>query len=163
MTQRQLAYKKNRLDGMSKYAAARKAGYSHSTATIAKQAIENAIGMEHWLEMAGLTDKIISEKILQLLNAQKVIGYLQQYKKDEDGKIEKAEPDEVVSNEFITVDDNQAQNKALETFCKIRGLLKDKEINVATTVHVMPVVRIGTKETEFRVGNRVTEHIKYPS
>ncbi len=73
----------------------------------------------------GLEEDIADMK--RLRKGQKVVGYLNQYKKDKDGKIEKIEPDEIVSNEFVYVDDNPVQLKALELSLKLKGYLKDKQ------------------------------------
>lgn len=125
MNTRQQLYKKYRLQGMSKYAAARKAGYSHSTAKQATR-IEDAIDMPTWLEMEGLTDAKLAEHAKQGLNATKIVGYLHQYKrKGKRGKLEKIQPDEIVSNEFIEVPDWSVRHRYFETILKLSGKLKD--------------------------------------
>jgi len=56
--------------------------------------------------------------------AGKVIGYLHQYKKTENGKIEKAEPEEVVSNEFIDTPDWNVQRLYLRDIAEIMKWIK---------------------------------------
>lgn len=95
------------------------------------------ISMADLMDKMGLTNEEDVRDLMRLRKAQKVIGYLHQYKKDEDGKIEKIEPDEVVSNEFVTVDDNQVQLKALELTAKLKGNIKDKPpIDQSTHYHI---------------------------
>jgi len=111
---------------MSKYSAARKAGYSHNTAINAKAKLDDRIGMEFWLEAQGLTDNKLAEHAHNGLNANKTIGYLHQYKqKGKNGKLEKIKPDEVISNEFVEVPDWSARHKYLETILKLMGKIKE--------------------------------------
>lgn len=69
MNIRQQRYKENLLLGMSKYAAARKAGYSHNTAINATKNIERRCDMNAELEMAGLTDKQLAEHAAEGIKA----------------------------------------------------------------------------------------------
>ena len=99
----------------------------HSAANIASEnLVKLGFTMTELMESMGLGLEEDISDLKRLRKAQKVVGYLNQYKKDKDGKIEKIEPDEVVSNEFIYVDDNPVQLKALELSAKIKGNLKDK-------------------------------------
>lgn len=123
MNVRQQLYKKYRLEGMSKYASARKAGYSHNTATQAKR-IEKYINMAEWLEICGLTDKALAKHAQEGLNATKIIGYIQNYKQSEKG-LEKIKPEETISNEFLEAPDWSARHKYYDTILKIKGQLKD--------------------------------------
>jgi len=89
------------------------------------------------LDKRGLTEELISKKINEGLNAEKVVGYLNQYKKTEDGKIEKIEPDQVVSNEFVEVPDHYVQHKYLETLIKLKKKFEtDKKVDVSVNVDV---------------------------
>lgn len=128
LTMKQAKYKKARLEGMSKAAAALSAGYSHATAYHHINDVEKRVNLRHWLEAQGLTDKRLSEKVNEGLNATKIIGYLHSYRKDEDGKVEKIAPDEVVSNEFVEVPDWHARHKYLETLMKLMGKLDDRPV-----------------------------------
>jgi hypothetical protein len=78
------------------------------------------------LDRRGLTDEKISAKLLQLVDCTKVVGYLHNYRKGESGGLEKCEPDEIISNEFVEVPDHPTQLKAIETVLKVKGHLKDK-------------------------------------
>lgn len=64
-------YKKYRLEGMTQYAAARKAGYGHFTARNAYDRIERRIDMSTELEMAGLTDRKLAEFAAKGLEAER--------------------------------------------------------------------------------------------
>ena len=108
MNVRQQLYKKYRIQkGMSKYAAARKAGYSHNTAICAKQNIENRLNMDHLLEMEGLTDEALAEHARQGMNAVKVHG---------------------TSDDFIEIPDWANRFKYFERVMKIRGHIKDEPL-----------------------------------
>lgn len=85
--------------------------------------------MPELMDKMGLGIEEDISDLKRLRKAKRVIGYLHQYKKNKKGeikKVDKISPDEVVSNEFIEVDDNQAQLKALELSLKIKGYLKEK-------------------------------------
>lgn len=86
------------------------------------------ISMIELMERMGLTAERDAEDLKKLRKAQKVIGYLHQYKKNKDGQVEKANPDEAVSNEFVEVDDNQTQLKALELTFKLKKLLDNRPL-----------------------------------
>ena len=109
MNVRQQLYKKFLVQGMSKYAAARSAGYSHSMAIQAKN-IEKRINMPEWLEMEGLTDKALANHAKQGLEAMKTISAIG----DADGK----------STDFVDVPDWQVRHKYFETILKLRNKLK---------------------------------------
>lgn len=62
--------------------------------------------------------------------ASKVIGYLHQYKKDiKDGKIEKAKPDEAISNEFIDIPDWNVKRLYLRDIAEIMKWIKQNGRN----------------------------------
>lgn len=125
MNIRQQKYKKFRLEGYSKYTAARKAGYTNSTALQAAR-LEARIDMDYWLEREGLTDPALAQHASDGLLAQKIIGYLHSYKKNRNGKVERVKPDECVSNEFVESPDWAVRHKYLETILKLRKKLTDK-------------------------------------
>lgn len=104
---RQQLYKQNLLKGMSKYAAARAAGYSHNTAVAAKQNIENRLNMAHWLEVAGITDKRLADTISEGLEAGKLVSL-------GEGQSEMG-PDWATRHRFV------------ETALKLKGQLKPEE------------------------------------
>jgi phage terminase small subunit len=147
-------YKKNRLSGMNQYNAALAAGYSKSYARHHNDLIEDSADIKDVLDRAGLTDTYLAKKHLQLIEAKKVIGYLHQYKKATNGDIEKVEPDEVISNEFLDVDDSGIQLKALELAYKLKEKLKDKvEHSGELKVTEMKSVTIGNRLMELNIGN----------
>jgi len=121
MNVRQQFYKKYRLEGMSKYAAARKAGYSHSYATQAKN-IEKRMNMADLLEMEGLTDKALSQHAREGLNAVKIQGCDIYVYQDKDGKWKVNES----KNEFIEAPDWNVRHKYLDTILKLKNKLNDK-------------------------------------
>lgn len=130
---------------MSKYNAARSAGYSESTARVHTKELDARVKIADLFERKGLTDNVLIEKHKQLLNSQKVIGYLHQYKKGEKGSIEKISPDEVVSSEFIEVPDSGAQIKALELAYKLKEHLKDKVDNEVIK-NIVQIINYNGKE-----------------
>jgi len=151
---RQQKYKQNILMGMSKYNAAKAAGYSEATARSHTKQLDERVAMPDVLEQQGLTDQILTQKLMQLMNATKVIGYLHQYKKVEKGGVEKIQPDEVVSNEFIDIPDWTARAKGLEIALKLKGLLKDKvdhQVDVKYTQ--MARITIEQKPMELDLGD----------
>lgn len=144
---RQQKYKKNRLAGMNCYNAARAAGYSQNVASKHIARLEESVGIKDLFDRMGLTDTVLIEKHSQLLGAKKVVGYLHQYKKGEEGgPIEKLKPEEVISNEFLEVDDFPTQLKALELSYKVKGHLRDTAptlpaTNVNSIIQIFQTVR----------------------
>ena len=111
--------------GMNKYNAARAAKYSHTVAMHAKEKIESRIDMEDALEQAGLTDKIISEKLVLLTEATKQIScnvFI-----DKDGEMKNVDGK---SLDFIEVPDNSTQINALKLATQLKGQLKPNGVNV---------------------------------
>ena len=104
---RQQAYKKNRLIGMSKYNAARRAGYSHNTAVNVKANIENRINFNDVMEQAGLTDQKIAETVADCLDAERAV---------------------VCYKEIHEFPDNMARLEAAKLVMKIKGHLVDKPL-----------------------------------
>ena len=140
---------------MNKYNAAIAAGYSISAARKAGR-IEKQLGeMADYLQRAGLTDKKISDLLMEAIAANKVVGYLHQYKKGEKGLIDKAEPDEAVSNEFIEVPDWNIRLKAMELAANLAGKIKNK-LEHSGTIHsvvTMESVKVGNRVMEYNIGN----------
>lgn len=73
LTIRQVKYKQFRLEGHTKYSAARLAGYSHMTAIHAKQSIESGIPtLDQELEIAGLTIRALAKHAAEGIKATKI-------------------------------------------------------------------------------------------
>lgn len=102
MNVRQQLYKKYRLEGYSGYAAARKAGYSHSHAKNVRTRVEKEGTFQEILEIAGITDQKLSEVAYEGLMA---VG--------SDGK-----------------PDFQIRHKYYETICKLTGKLGVTNIKI---------------------------------
>lgn len=111
---------------MNCYNAAIAAGYSESTAKSRTKDIEARVKIADILERQGLTDNVLVNKLSQLLNASKVVGYLHNYKKSDKFGIEKISADEQVSNDFVDVPDWTARAKGLELALKLKDLLREK-------------------------------------
>ncbi len=79
------------------------------------------------LDKNGITDERLNKVLDEGLGSTKVIGYLHQYKKKKGGKIEKVQPDEVISSEFLDVPDHPTRHKYLETGLKLKERLNTKE------------------------------------
>ena len=119
ITVRQQLYKKNLLLGMSKYAAARAAGYSHSTALNCKENIEKRGNMAFWLEANGITDKVLAQHAWEGLNAEKpVVVYV--------GKDQQ---------EVEMHPDRSTQHRYFETIMKVSGRLKDGGVVIDNSKH----------------------------
>ena len=131
------------MKGMGEYNAAIAAKYSENYAKGHCSEIEERAKIGDMLDRQGLTDKALTEKHLQLLNAKKVIGYLHQYKQVEKGGIEKVSPDEVISNEFLETDDFAIQFKALELAYKLKNYLNDKPLIDQSQHHTFQVINYG--------------------
>lgn len=135
MNVRQQKYKKNILTGMSKYAAARAAGYSHSMATQAKN-IEKRIDMQTELEMAGLTDRALAQHAAEGLKAQRSVSLLMQ------------EGDHVWRDVFKEPDWN-ARSRYLNAILILRGDKKsDNDVNVNVQVAITNLVKDINQECE---------------
>lgn len=105
LTIKQLRYRKNRLAGMTKWAAAINAGYSPNTARNAKKHIENHINFDATLQKHGLTDEKLGQHAADGLEANKKII-------TENGEFETA--------------DWSSRHKYFESICRIRGLMLDR-------------------------------------
>ena len=72
ITPRQLLYKRYRLQGLSKFSAAIKAGYSEKTASCGK--IRKSLDFKTCLEIEGITSKFLASKLHDGLHSED--GYL---------------------------------------------------------------------------------------
>jgi phage terminase small subunit len=154
MNVRQQMYKKNVLLGMSKYNAAIAAGYSESTAKTHTKQLDVRVRIEDTMERKGLTDQALVDKLIELLSATKVIGYLHNYKKEEKGRFESVSPDEVMSNEFLDIPDNAVRAKALELALKLKGNLRDKiDHSVDIKYTQMAVIKVQHEPLELDLGD----------
>ena len=159
MNVRQQKYKKNVISGMSKYNAAIAAGYSEGTAKTHTKDLDERVAMADVMERQGLTDKFLAIKLYELLVANKVIGFLHQYKKGEEGSIERIQPEETVSNDFVEVPDWSARAKGLEIAGKLNGrLLQKADQNIASYTQ-MTVIQLNGKPLELDIGE-VPESLK---
>jgi hypothetical protein len=95
--------------------AMRKAGYKPGTVKNPKELTESD-GFIQLLEKTGVTDERLSKKADQLLDAKKVVGYL-------NSNVKGAEK---VSDEFVEVPDNPIQHRTLETMLKVKGHMREK-------------------------------------
>ena len=155
MNVRQAKYKKNVISGMSKYNAARAAGYSENTARSRTKELDQRVSMPDVMERYGLTDKFLTERLTELLLANKVVGYLHNYKKSDKvgAEVEKVQPDEIISNEFVEVPDWSARAKGIELVGKFSGKLRDKvEHAVDIRYTEMRRIQIEAKPMELNLG-----------
>ena len=158
---RQNKYRTNRIAGMNQYNAARAAGYSENTADKHTKDLDERISIIDTMERLGLTDRVLIDKLIELLGATKVIGYLHNYKKEGKGGIEKVSPDEVISNEFLDIPDNTIRTKALELALKLKGQLRDKvDHNVAIAYTEMKRIVIEHKNMDLDLGEDIPQPIK---
>jgi len=115
-------------DGKSQTQAAKDAGYSKKTAySIASEKLKKPDiqqSLQALMETRGLSDDRLLSVVEDGLQAQKAIGYLHQYKKGEDGRVEGVKPDEVMSNDFIEYPDHSTRHKYLVTALELRGHIK---------------------------------------
>ncbi len=111
----------------NKSKAGRLAGYSHRQGAhraLNKPQVQASI--QEIMEKQGITDERLMKVLDDGLNADKVLGYLHNYKKEKDGKVEKVGPNEVISNEFIDTPDHPTRHKYLITGLELKKHLKIK-------------------------------------
>lgn len=108
--------------------SALKAGYAFRQTggdTLSKAVVQEAFEM--LMDKQGITDEKLNQVLADGLDATKVVGYLHQYKKKgKNGKVEKIQPDEIISSEFIDVPDMPTRHKYMEIAYKLKGRSKDK-------------------------------------
>lgn len=109
--------------------AALKAGYAFRESgyeNLSKPLVQKAYQL--LLDKQGFSDSRINKVLDEGLNAEKIIGYLHQYKqKGKKGKVEKIQPDEIISSEFLNSPDHPTRHKFLETLLKLKDKLNNKE------------------------------------
>ncbi len=123
MNLRRQLYKQYRLEGLSQYRAAIKAGYSHGYAWNANRRLEKACNFEELLSKHGLDDDSLSEIIKEGTKATK-----------SDGK-----------------PDYYARHKYIETSLKVKGKLKDSASNNDNKEMQVIVIKSGEKKPETNV------------
>jgi hypothetical protein len=128
LTQRQKKAIKLLFDnvGMSVGEAMRQAGYSDASANNPGHCFTQSEGVKEVFRKIGIDEASIGEVIKDGFTATKPIGYLHSYKKSKDGQIEKCQPDECMSPDFVEVKDHTARLKSAELGSKILGFLNDK-------------------------------------
>lgn len=149
-TPRQLKYRKNRLAGMSIYAAAREAGYSkayaHGQATVKLEgAVKESIIDE--LEMAGFTNKRQARELTRIAFGAVTTEPCKVYAEDDEGNVS-------VEDAGREVPDNYARLKALEQGAKLKKQIAapfDKTLFDRDFKRLVIVVENDTK-TEHNVG-----------
>jgi phage terminase small subunit len=108
--------------------SALKAGYSFRESAF--ELLSNPIIQKAYqalLDKQGITDDKLNQVLEDGLDATKVVGYLHQYKKNgKNGKVEKVQPDEIISSEFLDVPDLPTRHKYLETALKLKDRLNSK-------------------------------------
>lgn len=114
MSIRQQLYKKYRLEGYSKYTAARKAGYSHNYASKQAKKLDEVVNMDYWLEKEGLTDAALAQHAREGLHANKVQS-CDVYVQDKDGQLVA----NANSNDFIEVPDWHVRHKYYRTVLEL--------------------------------------------
>lgn len=141
--------------GCNQAAVGRKFGVNRATinARINKKPVQDAL--RKYLNSAKLR-KELREVAKEGLKANKVIGYLHQYKKNEEGKIEKIEPDESVSNDFVEVPDFNARHKFWRDLATMIGELKQNGNghNITVSIHLT------TEERNARINRLRVFHAK---
>lgn len=134
MNVRQILYKKNLFIGMSKYAAARAAGYSHATAINATVNIEKRCGMSTELEMAGLTDKALAAHAANGMEAKKTISAIG----DADG----------ATTDFVEVEDWPTRFKYFDRILDLRGHKKEPLIDQSNHTHIYSITNLHQSATK---------------
>ena len=113
------------------------------------------MGILEVLDQAGLTDKRLAAFLEEVMAATKVVGYIHQYKKGDNGKIERIGPDEAISNEFIEVPDFYIRIKAAELALKMRGHLKEKIEHSGEIKGPQPLIIAIPSERQKEYDNRI--------
>lgn len=114
-------YKKYRLQGLSGYRAAIKAGYSKATAWNAHKNIERRCNFDQILIEAGMDDVSLSQLIAEGLQAKKPVA-CDVFIRNENGDLKVNKN----SNDWIEYEDWNARHKFLETVLTLQGKLRIK-------------------------------------
>lgn len=128
---RRQLYKKNRLQGMSAYKAARAAGYAHYTALQAHKNIESRIKFDDLMVKHGLDNDTIMKVLGDGLSANKVISATVIVNKNKPGSLEQDTPEVQERNadgksmDFIDIPDHSVRHRYLETLLKLKGELRE--------------------------------------
>ena len=101
------------------------------------------------LNKAGATDNKIATKLVKLMDAKKLQACDVYVKEGEDGKYEINEN----SNDFIEVDDNQAQLKAIELLLKTKRHL-DSDVPIPT-----PQVQVNVGEIKIMATEQLVDSL----
>ena len=145
MNVRQSLYKKNRLSGMSAYRAAVKAGYSHNTAINAVKNIEKRLDMKTFLMKKGLDDDTVAETLKNGLEATKKVSVYYESNVEGESKDSGYQVDEVA--------DHPTRHKFLDTFLKLRGDVKEGNVQINNGIIVaMQTIQKGGVTLEYNIG-----------
>lgn len=151
MNIRQQLYKKYRIEGLSAYKSAIKAGYSHATAWNAHKNIEKRCGFDELLTKNGMDNDTIMKVMGEGLNATKVISCNVIAPNGEGMKDANS-----MTKDFIDVPDFGVRHKYLETLLKLKGELQEiinngKEVKVYIVNKNEPSFYDRKKQSEERV------------
>ena len=102
-------YKKNRISGMDKYNSALDAGYSWKTAKTKGKQLDEQAKISDVLDRAGLTDKVLGKKLVELIGATDVV-----LRKIESGELE------VVGDKSLYKPNWSARAKGIELAFKLK-------------------------------------------
>ena len=119
--------------------------------------------MTELMEKMGLDTERDIEDLREARTAMKVVGYIHQYKKDaKTGKIDKLQPDEVISNEFLDVPDHYIRLKALKLTMKLKSRIIDKApVTIVNSVIVnLHQLAIEHKKDNTNGPNRIEESLR---
>jgi len=96
------------------------------------------ITMEDLMDKMGLDTEEDIKDLIRLRKAKRLQSCDVYVQKDENGEYKINEN----SNDFMEVDDNNAQLKALELTCKLKGRLKERNINIDNSkeTHITKIV-----------------------
>jgi len=126
--------------GLNQSAVARKKGVTRQTINdqIHKKPVRDML--ERYLDSNKLKKKL-RQVAMEGLEANKVIGYIHQYKKDGDGEIEKIGPDEAVSNDFIdNTPDHNIRHKFWRDIMTIKGHIKNNGNGNSKGVSIINII-----------------------
>jgi hypothetical protein len=121
MNIRRQLYKKYRIEGMSAYRSAVKAGYAHATAWNAHKNIEKRCDFGQLLVKHGLDDDTLLKKIVDGLDSNKLVAADIVIRND-NGEMQVNKN----SNDWVEYPDQAVRHKFIETALKLNGRLKDR-------------------------------------
>lgn len=147
---------------LNQSATARELGVSQATIQekihrpIVQKALQEQI--EQIAKKTGITlSWLLKRYKIGAEDAKKIIGYLHQYKKDEDGNIEKINPDEIISNEFITTEDWATQRLYLRDIAEIMKWLKSNGVHLEQKNYVQIYRPEPYSREEMEASSRATD------